>query len=446
MKYLALVVALSFLAPTAVAHSWLDCIKTIINYTELRNWRQWAFDANKPGATIRYNVNAIKWDCAGFPANKTFHGDWIKESSFYNWPINDYACHPDQRQFGYQAPGRHMAVVKAGDVTRLKFWGNGHSSYHIGSPRHRDPGLVRIYSTGRPGKSIVWAKDLTEKYWVPGAQTNFTADAIIFPEKKDVPTMDEKANYMNFRVPKRMKNGVYQFVWAWAWEQSINDDDFGRPVSSKVYNNAWTNTLSTCFFVKVVGSSYKGDACPDILANKPGFNSKALEDKIRTKACSKTCYRGGQKSSPCRGKNCPPCWYKTNGQVNCFEYLDGKCPFPHYTVCDGKSHPQSNKPAIFNSPIQPQMAPPNPKKIKKICPKKCYRGGIANQVCSGNKCPPCVYPNPHGQYVNCFEYKPGTTECPFPNGLLCKTMKKRDLLDTEPANLFEQSHLRHRSV
>lgn len=430
MKTFALLTtALVVSVNTVDAHSWLDCVKTIIRPSVLTHWRE--LSAASFGSGVRWSIDKIQWKCAGYPANKANHGDWITESSVYSYEINKYACHASQRTFGHQAPGRPMATVRPGQKIRLKYWGNGHSSYHIGSPLHRDPGLVRIYTTGRPGKSIILAKDLDERYWVRGAQQNFTADAIIFPEKKTVPTMDEKANYMVFTVPKRMKNGVYQFVWAWAWTRAMEDEGDG-PSDPSVYNHAWANTLTTCFFMKVVGSSFKGKASPDILANKPGFNAGALSAKKHNKACSKTCYRGGILTQPCTGKKCPPCWYRKVDTINCYELVDGKCPWPNYVRCDGEKGSSSITTASTSlTTLSPKRKHYNGMKIttkkkkskpspsSKKCPSKCFRGGDTNNKCTGKDCPPCIYPNPQGEFVNCFEYEPGTKKCPFPGGRHC---------------------------
>lgn len=147
-----------------------------------------------------------------------------------------------------------MATATPGQTLDMRFWGNGHSRWDIGSPNHRDPGLVRIFWAGKPETEIVYAKDLNEKYWIPGAQGNFSTDAIIdiSPNGK---TMNEKANFYEFTLPEKIQNGRHSMVWAWAWKQSMVPGTSGDP---NVFDTNWDNAWVTCFDIQITGSKFTG--------------------------------------------------------------------------------------------------------------------------------------------------------------------------------------------
>lgn len=147
-----------------------------------------------------------------------------------------------------------MATASPGDKLLMRFWGNGHSSYSIGSPLHRDPGLVRIFWAGRPETEIEDASDLNEMNWIPGAQANFSGDAINYVNKEG--RFVEPANYFEFTVPKNIQNGRHMMVWAWAWKKSmIKSGTHGDP---KTFDNGWDNAWGTCFDLQIVGSKFTG--------------------------------------------------------------------------------------------------------------------------------------------------------------------------------------------
>jgi hypothetical protein len=145
-----------------------------------------------------------------------------------------------------------MATASPGDTLTLRFWGNGHSRWDIGSPNHRDPGLVRVFWAGKPETEIKYAKDLNEKYWIPGAQGNFSGDAVTEITGNH---MNEKANYFEFTLPEKIQNGVHMMVWAWAWKASMIEGKEGNP---DVYDDSWDNAWGTCFDIKIVNSHYTG--------------------------------------------------------------------------------------------------------------------------------------------------------------------------------------------
>jgi len=300
-----------------------------------------------------------KQTCKGFPRNKVHNGDWIAESSYYSYNFNtEYACREGQRAPG-QAPGAPMATASPGDTLLMRFWGNGHSRWDIGSPNHRDPGLVRIFWAGKPETEIVKAVDLTEEYWIPGAQGNFSGDAVT-EITNGGKNMNEKANYFTFTLPEKIQNGRHMMVWAWAWKASLVDGEKGDP---NVYDASWDNAWGTCFDIQIENSSYKGapsclflslpppptapanirteKANTDILCNKPGYSKESATRKTASATCSQTCYKGGmvRNDMKCTGSGCPPCWYKNADYVTCYDYDSaGKCPFAGAFDCKTGSY------------------------------------------------------------------------------------------------------------
>jgi hypothetical protein len=150
-----------------------------------------------------------------------------------------------------------MTTAKPGQTLRLRFWGNGHSRWDIGSPANRDPGVVRIYWGGRKDRDLKYKTDLVEANWVPGAQGNFSGDAVTEVNGR---TMKEKANYYSFTLPSKMGNGRQSFVWVWAWDKAVGASDANGQSSN--YNQQLMNSFSTCFDVQIEGSTYTGEFSP----------------------------------------------------------------------------------------------------------------------------------------------------------------------------------------
>lgn len=210
--------------------------------------------------------------CNGYPRNKVHNGDWISESSYYSYNFNtEYACRDGQRTAG-QAAGAPMATASPGDTLLMRFWGNGHSRWDIGSPNHRDPGLVRIFWAGKPETEIVHATDLTEEYWIPGAQGNFSGDAVT---EINGNTMNEKANYFSFVLPEKIQNGRHMMVWSWAWKESLVDGEKG---DANVYDSSWDNAWGTCFDIQIENSTFTGK-----LRNPPSFLRESLLTYFQTR-------------------------------------------------------------------------------------------------------------------------------------------------------------------
>jgi hypothetical protein len=142
--------------------------------------------------------------------------------------------------------------------------------------------------------------------------------------------------------------------------------------------------------------------------------------------CSKQCYIGGMKPQPCNPaqKSCPPCRVSGAGgtQVDCYSYdAGGTCPF------NGQDCSKSG----LSTRSVPQLNTTPATKSSCDCVTKCFRGGISTASCDPAKesCPPCRHLGGEGQ-INCFDYKPNTTQCPFPHATICPAPnKKRDLAD-----------------
>ncbi|KAF8465361.1 hypothetical protein BDZ91DRAFT_236375 [Kalaharituber pfeilii] len=292
----AAIFAAGLFLSTTTGHSWLECTKDeVIEYDKIKA------DPSQQ----------LKVVCHGFPRNKVNNGDWIAESSNYLWdlaseratnePGGRRACHPGQRTAIYvdKAP---IAKVKAGETLRLRFWGNGHTSYAYGRPLHQDPGLVRVYHIPSGDGNILASELTVDKLMSEG---NFSADAVSRPKEGNLP--DDKANWMSLTIPPNFGSGRKMFVWAWA---PIKDD----------FQGGWRNRYTTCFDFDIAGKVEGANNNP-----APPPPPKPIEDpkKKVNEQCAKTCYRGGMKEHPCAGGNCPPCRYGES----CFEYdSSGKCP------------------------------------------------------------------------------------------------------------------------
>lgn len=253
--------------------------------------------------------------CNGYPRNKVNQGDWISESTNYLWDLSSaqatneqggrHACHPQQRSPTYpsQAPETN---AKAGETLRVRFWGNGHTSYEWGRPIHVDPGLVRIYCSNSPNEEIVMVTDLTPDKLV--AEGNFSADAISMPKAGNQP--NDKANWMFLNIPKSYSPGRRMCVWTWA---SIKNE----------FEGGWENRYTTCFDMNISGSE---DPTYDHSQWTPGTQSQSqpVDNKSQVQEkCAATCFKGGMSQYPCTNSDCPPCRYGTN----CFGYdSSGKCP------------------------------------------------------------------------------------------------------------------------
>jgi hypothetical protein len=154
--------------------------------------------------------------------------------------------------------------------------------------------------------------------------------------------MNEKANYFTFTVPEKIQNGRHMMVWSWAWKASLLSGTSGN---NSVYDVSWDNAWGTCFDLVIQNSTFTGLFPPpslrkrlltyitdeyntDILANDPNYDSSAAAEEEANEICSETCYRGGMTSNPCTGSDCPPCWYKSDGVVTCYDYTSGTtCPW-----------------------------------------------------------------------------------------------------------------------
>ncbi|KAF8417297.1 hypothetical protein EV426DRAFT_380566 [Tirmania nivea] len=297
MKFLSTAFfTIALLVSTTSSHSWLECVDDASNYEELK--------AN-PTTT-----NLVP-KCNGYPRNKVNNGDWISESTNYLWDLASnkasneqggrHACHPDQRQPTYpdKAPS---TKAKAGQTLRLRYWGNGHSSYGWGRPLHRDPGLVRVYWAGAVNREIVLASELTSDKMM--AEGNFSADAVTMSKQDNLP--NDKANWMHLSLPVNMPEGRNMFVWTWA---PIKDDFAGR----------WRDQYTTCFDIFVKGKMEDGNPPQQQPEVKPVDDGGA---KIKEQ-CAKECQRGGMPAFPCSGDSCPPCRYGRD----CYDYdSNGKCP------------------------------------------------------------------------------------------------------------------------
>lgn len=206
-----------------------------------------------------YVIRSSNQPCIGHPRNKIYDGNWINESSWYMWDLNgaantdNLACRPLQASPVYPA-NVPMTTAKPGDSLRMRFWGNGHTRWDIGSPNHRDPGLVRVYWAGQKEVELTYKDNLTEANWFPGAQANFSADTITQISDGH---MNEKGNYMTLNIPDDIENGRHMMVWVWAWSEGleVNDADFDPDTD---YNKEWTNSYSTCFDIQIEGSSFNG--------------------------------------------------------------------------------------------------------------------------------------------------------------------------------------------
>ena len=156
------------------------------------------------------------------------------------------------------------------------------------------------------GKQLVNAIDLTPDKML--SEGNFSADAVTISPHND------KGNWMFLNIPKSMPPGRQMFVWAWA------------PVYNS-FEGTWENKYTTCLDIDIVGSE-------DTTGYQPGWTpdtqSQGAADPAEVQAkCAATCNRGGQKTATCTGSSCPPCRYGPD----CYEYKDGKCPFPSGFDC-----------------------------------------------------------------------------------------------------------------
>ncbi|KAG0127541.1 hypothetical protein HOY82DRAFT_490386 [Tuber indicum] len=306
---------ISVLAASASAHSWLECVDTNV--------------ANYEAARANPDLE-VQQTCKGYPRNKVNNNDWIQESKTYLWDLNNNSLNPDglacrPSQTNNYPAGVPMTTAKPGQTLRMRHWGNGHSRYDMGSPLHKDPGVVRLYYPGKKETDIKLKSELVEQNWIKGAQANFSGNAII---QITGDRMNEKANYFDFVVPN-WENGRHSLVWAWAWEKSIasNPANF-NPTTD--YNSALMNSWTTCFDILIEGSTATGSTDTGS-TSQPSTSSSAPATNM---CSSKTCLKGGMAANPCTGSDCPPCWYAAGDNYNCFDYKDGKCPFGGAYDCD----------------------------------------------------------------------------------------------------------------
>ncbi|KAH8148512.1 uncharacterized protein LAJ45_07615 [Morchella importuna] len=311
--------ASALMAGSAAAHSWLACVDTnVTNYDE---------------CIANPNLDPVR-TCNGFPRNKIYDYDWIKESSFYAWNLNNasntegLACRPGSQDSATYPSEYPMTTAVPGQTLRMRHWGNGHSRWDIGSPNHRDPGLVRVYWAGQKETELKYKSDLTEANWLPGAQANFSADAVTLITGN---TMNEKANYFDLTLPKDIEAGRHSMVWVWAW-----DSGFGALNEKTGYDGRWANSWSTCFDIEIVDSDFVGPTYD----NSDDSSYVDEDEDAEAAACSTaTGYLGGMSDKPCTGTACPPCWYKsqTDGSISCYDYTSsGSCPWGGAFDCSKK--------------------------------------------------------------------------------------------------------------
>lgn len=165
---------------------------------------------------------------------------------------NGLACNPVQTNtYPANVP---MTVAKPGDALRMLFWGNGHTRWDIGSPNHRDPGLVRVYWAGKKEVELSQKSDLTESNWMPGAQGNFSADTVTLITDGH---MNEKANYYTLQLPQNIESGRHMMVWTWAWSAGMGVNRAGFNPNTD-YNHEWADSYSTCFDIMIEDSTFTG--------------------------------------------------------------------------------------------------------------------------------------------------------------------------------------------
>lgn len=294
-------------------------------------------------STLPFNTFSAIWlthnreqKCNGFSRNKVDNGNWVAESTNY---INDVqatgnVCRPEQATPVYPN-GTPMTTARPGDTLLIRFWGNGHSRADIGSPKGRDPAFVRLFWAGRKETEITKKEDL-EKFFIPGTQQGFASNAVILLENGDT-TMNEKGNYMTFKVPDQIENGRHMMVWSWAWAKSLvpNPPDF-KPGD---FDRTWAEEFTTCFDINIVDSKFTGmlvpfnplaysststGVNPAQAARIAAFESGAVSNPADD-VCSKTCVIAGF-SGECTGEKCPPCRFKNGSKVDCYDYNSGSCP------------------------------------------------------------------------------------------------------------------------
>lgn len=142
----------------------------------------------------------------------------------------------------------------------------------------------------------------------------------------------------------------------------------------------------------------------NISPNKPQGPQPAPVSDSR---CTNDCYRGGMPSALCSGYYCPPCRYNRPGKDSCFEFIVNtkECPFPNpLAVC--KAGKKTTSVSVQSTESTGGSSA--------TCTGTCYPGGILTAPKSGGIYPPCWYQQPKGDYY-CYEFKPGTSDCPFPN-------------------------------
>lgn len=307
MKYSIASVA-ALLAAGASAHSWLECVDA-----EVPNMEEYV--ANPPSP---FEWGADKELCHGFPKNiparpnppQLAPSDWIDESSNYAYSFDEFedpndpetrlACKACQREDRGDAPP--AATATPGQTLLMRHWGNGHSTWNpiYANPKGRDPGVIRIYWAGQKDTPLKYFKDLNEANWIPGAQANFSENAITYyadpvsgesPDgRPDQKLMKEHANFFKFTVPEDIETGTHKMVWAWAWKDSMTyDPAVGHaPCDKNTYDNSFELEYGTCFDLVIVDGK-----------DKPSETQKQQQeahkdDDPKADACSMTCQLGGQ--------------------------------------------------------------------------------------------------------------------------------------------------------
>ncbi|KAI9099896.1 hypothetical protein DFS34DRAFT_693569 [Phlyctochytrium arcticum] len=326
VPYLLGSVALFFSAGS-YAHSWLECVDTVVpEYAQLK--------ANPK------SMSQDKEQCKGYPRNlpdrpegTVWAPDWIDESSNYMYSFKDfenqadastaYACGKNQRQ--PTSSGPPAAKVTPGQKLLMRHWGNGHGSWDpkYSSPGKKDPGLIRVFWSGKKETDLKYKKDLTPANWIPGAQGNFSKEGIFYysaPGEKD-----DSYGYFSFTVPSDIETGRHGMVWTWNWTPSIARTVKGGKGGAGEFDTNWDLTFSTCFDLEVSNG-----------ASSPSQSQAAQQQKFKdfspyADACDQPCNRGGMVGNTCdpSKEKCPGCRRMPdngNNMQDCFDTCSSFIP------------------------------------------------------------------------------------------------------------------------
>ena len=304
------------LASGAIAHSWLECVDTHVEGQGKEYYKEHPEEMNDGFEK-----------CTGYPRNiRARRGgekdavqpeSWVDESSLYSYEFQDHegsggeddilACRKCQETPTTDGPP--AATVTPGQELLMRYWGNGHSYWDptYSNPQRSDPGVIRIYWAGEKEKELKYKKDLTIANWIPGAQANFSSDAIIQRDPSKVVYnqkgqeqrwMKEWANYFTFKVPEEIENGRHMMVWGWAWKVS-NSHDENKPLEqceAEKFDEDFELRFGTCFDIYVENSSHQG---PSEVQKQHREKYKDYK-KDNTDVCNLPCKRiGGADGALC---------------------------------------------------------------------------------------------------------------------------------------------------